>query len=141
MNPPPSFICCICSECPKADTCLRRMAFAEMNSQRAEITIVNPAFKNVSTDQCEYYRSIQPLRCGKGMKHLLDNVPARVYQSIKSNLIYHFTRTRYYAMVKGNSLVRPDDQAYIANVFSQNGVEQTPEYDDYVYDYNWGNIY
>lgn len=137
MKVPHNCMRCLCHDCPKRADCLRYLAGAEGGSEEIWFSCFNPKYKNAATENCPFFVTNQKLRYGLGMKNFFDDVPARAASIIKSNLIRHFSRTRYYDMVKGARLITPEESEYIANEFKRAGIEEVPEFNDYVEEYQW----
>ena len=139
MNIPLNFTCCLCHDCPKAGSCLRHLAAEEWSARDSSFACINPKFRNVGTKDCIHFISTEKQRCAKGMKNIFDNLPLRAYKNIKNVLCSHFSRKRFYAMLKGESLIKPKEQEYIASIFRSEGVEEPPVFEEYVEEYNWNN--
>lgn len=71
-----------------------------------------------------------------GISHLLDEVPYKNLQPLKSQLIAHFGRGKYYRFYREESYLSPEDQNYIRRTFHQYNIPGEPAFDSYSEEYN-----
>lgn len=134
---PASYPRCFPNQCPKADTCLHRLAALHDTPEYTSIRIINPLCIPKDDSQCPYYQSTQKIHVAWGIRHLLDEVPYRSLQSLKSQLIAHFGRGKYYRFYREECYLSPEDQNYIRNAFRQHNITGEPIFDSYSDEYNW----
>lgn len=133
-------------ECPLRETCLRSRVFVEtrMNTSDKVLNLCmvnhfNPQ-SDTCTQQCQMYCPDQKKRMAKGMVHLYDNVPKRLYSSLRSAVMCVFNnRTFYYESRKGKRLISEEEQRRIQLVFQRYGISEPPQFDSYVDDYDWSD--
>lgn len=124
-------------QCPQCGHCLRHHA-AEMNEALArphdQLCCVTPAYvtKVAGGEPCAYYRSDKPLRYAQGMKGLFDQVPKKLYSTVRARVMGCFSceRNFYYAQ-NGTQFISPALQQRILRIFEQAGLP-VPSFDTYV---------
>ncbi len=146
MNIPGNYTVCIASgSCPLAGQCLRALAYkqlAQSSKQSVSINIVNPNNDEIryATEQCKQFRSSQPKRYAKGMTHLYDHITQHHIKTVRLQVEYCFSSRRvYYYSRSGDMLISPRIQKAIADIFRKNGIEEPPQFDDYIMEYDWRN--
>lgn len=146
MNIPGNYAVCIAGgSCPLAEQCLRALAYkqlAQSPKQSVSISIVNPNNDEIryATEQCKQFRSSQPKRYAKGMTHLYDHITQHQIKAVRLQVEHCFSSRRvYYYSRSGEMLISPRIQKAIAEIFRKNGIEEAPQFDDYVMDYDWHN--
>lgn len=145
MNVPASFGYCIAdaTQCPLASRCLRAKAFESKKEEIEQlyfISAVNPFLKNCNyaTTECARYIPAEQIRFATGMRHIYDNVPLRLLDTIRSKVCILFSSTRiYYYCKAGKRLISPATQEAIAQVFKSYGIAEPPQFDRYVMEYDW----
>ena len=93
---PANYSRCFNNQCPKADNCLHRLAALRDTPEYPSIRIINPLCIPEDSSQCAYFQSTQKIHVAWGISHLLDEVPYKNLQPLKSQLIAHFGRGKYY---------------------------------------------
>lgn len=88
---PANYSRCFNNQCPKADNCLHRLAALRDTPEYPSIRIINPLCIPEDSSQCAYFQSTQKIHVAWGISHLLDEVPYKNLQPLKSQLIAHFT--------------------------------------------------
>lgn len=141
---PKTYIYCFADgrTCPKADTCLRALAgrlLAENPGTRHVDTLSPYYIKRLpSPDACEFYRSDRPTRFATGMTRLFDEVPHRVFATVRAAVMSCFSCESYfYQCRKGERLITPEEQRRILAVFRRNVPGVTPSFDRYVDKEDW----
>lgn len=134
---PYNFSRCLSSQCTKADNCLRRLAALHDTPEYSSIRIINPLCMPQDNSQCPYFRSVQKIHVAWGIKHLLDNVPYKSLQPLKSQLIAYFGRGKYYRFYREECYLSPEDQEYIRRAFRQYNIPGEPAFDAYSDEYQW----
>ena len=92
---PANYSRCFNNQCPKADNCLHRLAALRDTPEYPSIRIINPLCIPEDSSQCAYFQSTQKIHVAWGISHLLDEVPYKNLQPLKSQLIAHFGRGKY----------------------------------------------
>lgn len=131
-------------KCPKASTCLRSIAaqlLSESGNPPTEfVRTVNPLYVDSLPDlaACGCYRSNAPVRYARGMTHLFDEVPAKLFATVRYRVMGCFSCERYYYHSrKGERLIVPEEQRRIAAVFKAAGIAEKPKFDGYEYGVAW----
>lgn len=134
---PYAFVHCFNSQCPKAENCLRHLAAQHCTNIYPTLNIVNPNCISADANECTYFLSTEKIRVAWGTRHLLDNVPYKDVYDIKSRLMGHFGRGKYYRFFRKERYLKPEDQAYIRQVFRQKGIKEEPVFECYSEEYKW----
>ena len=120
---PANYSRCFNNQCPKADNCLHRLAALRDTPEYPSIRIINPLCIPEDSSQCAYFQSTQKIHVAWGISHLLDEVPYKNLQPLKSQLIAHFGRGKYYRFSRNVVLV--ESSADIVLVFAENTTAST----------------
>lgn len=134
---PYSFPRCFNAPCPKAETCLHRLAAVRDTPEYPSIPTINPLCIPQDNNLCPYFQSVQKVHVAWGISHLLDNVPYKHLHTLKNQLISYFGRGKYYRFYREESYLSPGDQAYIRKAFRQHNIGEEPVFDTYSDEYNW----
>lgn len=116
---PANYSRCFNNQCPKADNCLHRLAALRDTPEYPSIRIINPLCIPEDSSQCAYFQSTQKIHVAWGISHLLDEVPYKNLQPLKSQLIAHFGRGKYYPST-GKNLTFPPKTRTISAELSTN---------------------
>ena len=81
---PANYSRCFNNQCPKADNCLHRLAALRDTPEYPSIRIINPLCIPEDSSQCAYFQSTQKIHVAWGISHLLDEVPYKNLQPLKS---------------------------------------------------------
>jgi hypothetical protein len=145
LSMPVSYVSCTAAEgqCPLREHCLRSKVYRESTEGvffSPVITVVN--FKSPQnralTNECKLYRTDQPKRFARGMKHIFDLVPKMQYKAVQQAVQNCFgCRRTYFYCKKGEQLISPGEQTAIANVFQRHRIDTPPHFDDYVECLDW----
>lgn len=104
---PANYSRCFNNQCPKADNCLHRLAALRDTPEYPSIRIINPLCIPEDSSQCAYFQSTQKIHVAWGISHLLDEVPYKNLQPLKSQLIAHFGRGKILPLLPGRILPFP----------------------------------
>lgn len=116
---PANYSRCFNNQCPKADNCLHRLAALRDTPEYPSIRIINPLCIPEDSSQCAYFQSTQKIHVAWGISHLLDEVPYKNLQPLKSQLIAHFGRGNTTAST-GKNLTFPPKTRTISAELSTN---------------------
>lgn len=131
------FIVCFNKECYRREHCLRWIAKDYVPQNTFVQKSVNLASEAVQGNNCPMFLKDQKVKMGKGMIHLFEDMPRKMGDTVKAQLISEFKRTYFYEYRNGTRLIRPSIQERIANVCKQCGWDKSVTYDEYVEDYEW----
>lgn len=122
-NRPNSFIVCWNEKCLFGEKCLRRIV-ALRNSEDSDLMVAVNVLKFNETN-CKYFLENKKVRVAYGMKGSFEEVKAKDIANMRKELINHFGHTYYYERRNGKMPITPEDQEYIAKLFSSYGYEIT----------------
>jgi len=131
------FIVCFNKECYRREHCLRWIAKDYVPQNTFVQKSVNLASEAVQGNNCPMFLKDQKVKMGKGMIHLFEDMPRKMGDTVKAQLISEFKRTYFYEYRNGKRLITPIMQNFIAKICNQNGWDKPVIYDDYVVDYEW----
>ena len=134
---PYNFAHCFNHQCPKAGKCLRNIAAQHCINNYPTLRIINPAAIPADANACPHFRSATKIHVAWGIKHLLDNVPYKNVYELKSQMIAHFGRGRYYRFYRKECYLAPEQQAYIRQLFRNQGIKEEPAFEAYSDEYSW----
>ena len=112
---PTSYLLCMKQDCPKATTCLRRIAEQQIG------------------DEVQLWHVIYAL----GFIGMLDRMPYKLMQEAICKLMRRFGRRTYYRVRKGERPLSPDEQKSMLNILKQCGINDPGKFDAYFEAYDW----
>ncbi len=132
---PTQYAHCFNSQCVISEKCLRHLVAKSNTSQYPTLQIINPNCIPEDTACCKYFQPIRKERLAWGFKKIFDNVPHKYATAMRQQIISHFGKTAYYRFYRHKYPLMPEDQAYICQVFKQNGIMEEPKFDKYTDEY------
>ena len=117
---PYTFGLCAAEGCPRAATCLRRIAL-----------------EHAPDGACDYYRSDEKVRYARGFMCTINALTVRVADTFRYRMIGYMGRKNYYLKRKGGINLSPADQQQVIAVAKELGVIRKDYFDGYVEEYNW----
>jgi hypothetical protein len=84
---------------------------------------MSPRTPQIGGENCAKFRKNIRVVKKKGMAQFYLDMPGRMEHNIRQELIWHFGRTQYFEIRKGQRLITPEDQKVIASVCRSNGWE------------------
>lgn len=135
-NIPTNYPLCLHADCPKAETCLRQLAFRQQAELGTYLRLVNPT-KCTKQDDCPYYADNRPVRFAKGFTNFQKQMYPGQYDKFMTMLICHFGRNAYFMRRRGETILPPKEQEVIKNALKRSGITQAMEFDQYVEGFNW----
>lgn len=134
---PVTFVHCLNATCLRGGECLRRQMALRIPPERETVTVVNPFDGQPATgENCRYFLADAPQRYALGITHLLDSLPYAEAVKIRKQLFGRLGRNFYYRCYRKERLVKPSEQALIADIFRSHGISEPPVFDEYVERYN-----
>ena len=125
---------CFLEGCPRADKCVRHLAYEMLGDQKACGTTVLPS--SLKDGQCDLFYEATVRRYAKGAQHMFDEVRMKHYGTIKEKVKRILGgRTSYYRCLRGEKLITEEQQQRIADLFNSYGYDADKLYDEYVYSY------
>lgn len=137
LKKPDRYILCQNDNCKNAPRCLRNMCYKQIPSDKRAIIVFNPAFYPTGNDTCTEFRTSEKIKIAWGIRNFFGSLPHAKAIAIKSALIYHFGKTKYYRFFREELPIMPKDQRTIKTIFLQNGVETEPNFSRFTEDFNW----
>lgn len=133
---PHSYLHCMSTHCPQANTCLRAMAWALLPKNKLQVQVLNPARITESTD-CPHYRSSAPVRYAIGFTGMQKQMYPGQYDKFSMILQVQFGRNPYFERRKGQRLLPPKEQEMVRQALVRAGVTLDLDFDGYKEDYLW----
>lgn len=134
---PRHYLHCQNAPCPLSADCLRFRAGLHIDKETPHFSIVNPAYVAGLEGECPYFRRDRLIRFAAGITHLYDTLPHAKALKIKQTIGSHFERNAYYRIRNKQRLIKPGEQAFIRQVFKDEGIEEEPVFDQYIERYDW----
>ena len=135
-NIPANYPLCLNTDCPKADTCLRQLAYNRLAELGTYLRLINPT-KCTKQDDCPYYADNRPVKYAKGFTNFQKRMYPDQYNKFMNLLGLHFGRNQYFKRRRGDLLLPPKEQEIIQIALEKSGVTRKMEFDSYVESINW----
>lgn len=132
-----NYLVCFIDGCPLRESCLRWVAGQYVDPKLMVRTAINPRNPLMGVEGCPKYREKVCVKMMRGMTRLYHEMPGYMESGIRNELIAHFGRKRYFQMRKGEVLINPDDQQFIAQVCQKHGWTAPLVYDGEEEDWLW----
>ena len=136
-NIPKNYLMCTHASCTKCNSCLRYLAYESLSDLDVILKIINPKNLSLLTNDCPYFRPLEKICYAKGFIGILDSLPNKVWKSVSHKLQTIYNERDYYRLRKGEKLLTPTEQENIISLVRQHGITDIPDFDAYVYDYEW----
>lgn len=133
---PFNYAACIQTDCPKATSCLRAMAYALTPKEEQYIRVVNPSVV-IASDNCSFYRDSKPVAFAKGFVKMKDEMLTGQYSEFTNRMIAHFGRNSYFVRRRGERLLPKLEQELILKTLKDIGIEKHLEFDKYIDCLDW----
>ncbi|MDH6306389.1 hypothetical protein M2459_000376 [Parabacteroides sp. PF5-5] len=133
---PWDYLHCLNAQCPRSADCLRFQVTLHTDQDRSSFSIVNPAYV-AAREECPFFHLDRLTHFALGMRRLFDKVPHAKALKIRNILYHHFERSMYYRIRNKVRLITPKEQAFIRQVFLNEGIQEEPVFDEYVDQYDW----
>jgi len=128
---------CLSQHCPKAETCLHRIAAQRAADADVEsFTAYNPATLG-EDGSCKHYRSSSPIQVKRGMSTFFDALPHKASIGLRRTLEVHYGHTQFHRIRHGQLDITPQMQAYIQHQLTELGIESSPAYDEEAERVDW----
>lgn len=126
-----NFTVCFLDGCPRADKCVRHLAYEMFDGEKPYGSTVMPS--SLKDGQCRMFLETKIKRLAKGATHLYDEVRMKHYATIKVKVMGILGgRTSYYRCMRGETLISEEQQNAIASLFKSYGYDSDNLYDEYV---------
>ncbi len=125
---PRKWAICYQSDCPLAETCLRRHAAKLAPATLEQHATVLPAARQ--GEHCNLFVADEPVVVARGMTNIFNNVEPYHVPRLRNMLEACFgSRAQYYRYRSGRYEITPQQQERVAAVFRSFGYTQPPVYD------------
>lgn len=131
------YVLCYVSTCPRKEHCLHWLVGQAASDGVPYITTVNPLRKDVVAGTCADYRSDAKRMMARGMLNFYENIPEAKAKAIRSALIQHFTRTKYFKLRNGTTPITPEDRQDITTICRACGWDEAPVFDSCYEEYDF----
>lgn len=126
---------CFLEGCPRADKCVKHLAYEMLGEQKAYGSTVMPSSLKAN-GECDMYSEAVIKRFAKKATHMYDEVRMKHYATIKGGVRRILGgRSSYYRCMRGEKLISEEQQKRIATLFESYGYSADNLYDEYVYSY------
>ncbi|MDL2309552.1 DUF6078 family protein [Parabacteroides sp. OttesenSCG-928-B22] len=133
---PVDYLQCLNDQCPRSGDCLRFQTALQANSETISFLVVNPVYMQ-TREECPFWQADQLTRFALGFNNALSTLPRKEAAQIRKILYEHFGRSMYYRIRNRERLIRPEEQAFIQQVFQNEGLQENLVFDTYVEQYDW----
>ena len=133
---PANYPLCLHADCPKAESCLRQLAFRRHAELGMHLTLLNPSLCTMQ-DNCPHYADSKPVRFAKGFTNFQKHMFPQQYSMFMDLLISHFGRNQYFMRRSGKVVLSPEEQNVIRQALVKCEVEDNLEFDEYIESILW----
>ena len=135
-NMPSTYQLCLHADCPKADTCLRQLAFRHQEELGLNLHLLNP-MRCTKQANCPHYANSKPVIFAKGFTNFQKRMYPAQYDKFMTILMCHFGRNSYFKRRRGDILLPPEEQKIVKAALKKSGVTSDMEFDNYIESINW----
>ena len=126
---------CFLEGCPRADKCVKHLAYEMMGDQKECGNTVMPSSLK-ENGECDMFSEAVIKRYAKGATHIYDEVKMKHYETIKAGVRGILgARTSYYRSINGTKLITEEQQKLIVSLFQRYGYDTDNLFDEYIYAY------
>lgn len=125
------------ADCPRGDTCLRRIAYDRIPANVVFPPTLHLKAIEAMAGKCKYYRSNEKVRYAKGFLCTAGALAVSVSGTFRCRLIGSWGVRRYYQKRKGETLLSPAEQQQVVALARKLGVRVDEYFDGYVEEYDW----
>ena len=122
------------ANCPRGDTCLRRIAYDRIPANVVFPPTLHLKAIEAMAGKCKYYRSNEKVRYAKGTAGAL---AVSVSGTFRCRLIGSWGVRRYYQKRKGETLLSPTEQQQVIAIARNLGLQRAEYFDAYVEEYDF----
>ncbi len=136
---PHSFGLCAAENCPKAATCLRRIAMQYAPVDRIFLPTMNPNRIKAGKNNCNFYCPNEKTRFALGFTRTANALTVRMASVFRYRMIGYFGRKNYYLKRRGTLKITPNEQQKVISVAKELGVVLNDYFDKYIEEYCWND--
>lgn len=135
----PSFFFHFCTkmDCPRANECLRHLAYLSIRDKRDYFVCVNTHLLPEKAEDCPSFLTVQKEKLAWGIKSVYLALNHEKALALKHRLRSYFGNTHYYRIERQELPLRESDQAYILHCFADLGIDSEPAYERVTEVYKW----
>ena len=134
---PKNYLYCTHNKCPRRNECLRYQATLCIPQNVSDFRTVNPNHIIGNENNCRFFNPYCTSRFAYGIDHILDNIPYSTAVAIRKELYSLMGRSMFYRIRNKERTIHPDEQKQIIAVFLKHGIENKPEFDQYIDRFDW----
>lgn len=124
--------------CPKAATCLRRIAYDCLPADKTFIHMLSPRVAEaVQGEGCPHYLSSAKQRYAGGFTKLIEGLTVRQAAAFRERMTALLGRKNYYLARRGDRLLSPAEQQQVRSLLRKLGVEPAECFDCYADCFVW----
>lgn len=131
---PSWYVLCTNNDCPLKDSCLRHLAGKNAPDNMEIATCIMP--KTLKNGSCRWFDKITIEVWAAGFTHLYDKVMKTDYTTMRKTITKYLHGCRlYYASMRGDRALSPEDQQWIRDYVKSFGYDWEVEFDRYFEEY------
>ena len=120
---------CPMTSCRHSNTCARHAHYLNALSESDTYEVMNPTHLHIDGDTCPYHLIAEKQRWAKGFKRIYSTMPAGNTRGFYLRTPY--TQRSYYKAKNGETLISPEMQQKLLDIFKRNGADISIGFDDY----------
>ena len=120
---PKNYLYCTHNKCPRRNECLRYQATLCIPQNVPDFRTVNPNHIIGNENNCRFFNPY----C----------IPYSTAVAIRKELYSLMGRSMFYRIRNKERTIHPDEQKQIIAVFLKHGIENKPEFDQYIDRFDW----
>lgn len=137
MKTTPGYAACFRDDCPRAEECLRHLYGKNLPEDRLIGPSIYPTVP-IRSYGCQFFKTSEPQMMAWGFSTLFEDVRSRhVLPMRRAMQKYLQGRSNYYRYHRGELLLSPVQQQWIATLFQENGYANNIVFDHYVEAYDF----
>ena len=126
---------CVLADCPSASVCLRQIVRRRCSKSLEKVTIYNPDAIVMDGDRCQFFRSTDLLRYGRGFEGYFEQLSFPEARAARAVLTEYFhNRTQLMRYRSGYFRLDPERMEEINALLEAAGVPLPLQCDSYEYD-------
>ena len=133
---PENYPVCQHADCPRAATCLHRIAYTPQLKKAEYLRMINPN-RCAPDGQCPYYRDSAPVTYARGFTNFQSRMYPAQYKTFMNTLVQIFGRNSYFERRRGDTALSPKEQNVVLQALRKAGVTEAPPFDHYEENINW----
>ena len=129
---------CFVNECPMKDQCMRYYAGQHVPPTKMVARTVLPIA--LQEGECRFFKEIRTIKAVRGWGDFFGSVRRNDYHRLLNSMINYFgSETYYYRYKRGEYLLLPEQQEWIAHLFEEAGYPDAVHFEKFVYTYDFSD--